>query len=360
MNSRKLLRHRSAAVFLACVAVSFTTVSFASAQTTPKTKVVKPDFSFYVGKQLTLITGGAAGAANDEAALIVAPLMASYLHASINVVDMPAGATVPAQEAIAASTPNGLTFGQGGPVGDIESQDVGQNDINFPLRTQEWIGSFSPPQYVIATTPNSGIKTISQFEKADGGGLKYLSLSGGGSLNEQVFDVVFKQHAQFVTGYINASAQLTGFLRGDGNASVINAPMSAPFIADGQMVGIALTQPYVKGETDYSVMSKLPVMSTYLAKHPPTSKANRTAIKLLNIYNAASDQDFFAPPKTPEGEVLALAAAFRSAVNQPGAQKALIGQGVPNGYDSPAKVAAQVDEMIKVGPQIAPYLGGSP
>lgn len=361
MRSKHRLHVRLGAVALSALALPFATGSLAGAtDTASKSKTVAPDFAYYVGKSVTFITGGAAGAANDEAALIVAPLMASYLHCTISIIDMPAGATVPAQEAIAASVPNGLTFGQGGPVGDIESQDVGQNDINFPLRTQAWIGSFSPPQYVIAVTPNSGFKNLAAVFKSTTGGINFLTLTGGGSLNEQVLDGVFKLHARFITGYINGSAELTGFLRGDGNASVINAPATAPYIADGQLRGLALTQPYVKGEADYAIMSKLPVLSTYLAAHPPKSKAGKNAIKLLNIYNAASNQDIFAPAGTPAPYIAALSAAFRSAVHQPGAQKALIFQGVPNGYNSGPATLKLIDEMIKDGPAIAPYLAGAP
>ena len=307
---------------------------------------------------MTLITGGAAGASNDLAALIVAPLMASYLHCKINVIDMPAGATVPAADAIAASAPDGLTFGQAGPLGYILSQDIGVNTINFPIRTQEWLGGFSPPLYLVATTPNSGVKTFIQYLRATGGGLKLLELSGGGQLNIEILNSVFHQHATIVKGYINGTSLQTGFLRGDGNGSVINAPMTAPFVATGQVTGLALTQPYVKGMVNYDQMSKLPIMSDYFVKHPVKGKSAKNALSLLNLYNSAGNQDFFAPAGTPPQLVAALAAAYRSAVHQNGAQAALIAAGVPNGYRTAAQITTVLNKMIKVGKQIAPYLGG--
>lgn len=345
---------------LAAGALALTGTTLASAQVTssPKTKVVKPDFAYYVGKSVTLITGGAAGASNDEAALIVAPLMAAYLHCQIHVVDMPAGATVPAADATAASIADGLTFGQAGPVGYILSQDIGVNTINFPLRTQNWLGGFSPPLYLVATTPNSGIKTFTQYLRADGGGLKLLELSGGGQLNVEILNSVFHQHATIVKGYINGTALQTGILRGDGNATVLNAPAIAPNVAAGQVTGLALTQPYVKGMANYNIMSKFPLVSTYLVQHPVKSKADKNAISLLNLYNSAGNQDFFAPTNTPPQYVAALSAAFRSAVHQAGAQTALINAGVPNGYKTAAQITKVLNEMIKVGPQMKPYLGG--
>jgi tripartite-type tricarboxylate transporter receptor subunit TctC len=356
LKLKQRFRYQIIAVGLATVALGLTGTTVAVAQTA-KSKAVKPDFSFYVGKTLTLITGGAAGASNDEAALIVAPLMASYLHCAINVIDMPAGATVPAADAIAASAPTGLTFGQMGPLGYVLNQDIGDNSINFPLRTQEWIGGFSAPLYVVAATPGSGVKTFTQYLRADGGGLKLLELSGGGQLNIQVFDSLFNQHAQIVTGYTNGTTLQTGFIRGDGNASILNAPEIAPFIASGQFVGLALTQPYVKGMPNYAVMSKFPLIPKYFVQHPPKTKADKNAIKLLNLYNSAGNQDFVAPAGTPANLVAALAAAYRSAVHQPGAQAAFINAGIPNGYKTGPQIATVLAQMIKVGPQIAPYLG---
>jgi tripartite-type tricarboxylate transporter receptor subunit TctC len=83
-------------------------------------------------------------------------------------------------------------------------------------------------------------------------------------------------------------------------------------------------------------------------------------VKLLNLYNSATNQVFFAPAGTPAGDVLALSDAFRSAVHQPGAQAALIANGVPNGYTTGANDLKLYEQMIKVGPQIAPYLGTAP
>jgi len=152
-----------------------------SASRPSATQPVKPDFSFYAGKTVTFYTGGSPGGANDELALIAAPLMASYLHCTINVVDIPAGATVPAQDTTAASTPNGLSFGQMGPIGNVENEVQNIPDVNFHMVQMEYIGGVSPAQYVIAATKASGIHTMTALIKSPTP-VKFLALSGGGQL----------------------------------------------------------------------------------------------------------------------------------------------------------------------------------
>lgn len=338
---------------LASGAVVATAASGAVAR--PSTKTVKPDFAFYVGKKVTFITGGSPGGANDELAVELAPLMSSYLHCTVIVEDVPAGATVPAQDDTAAAPADGLTFGQMGPIGNVENEIQNIPDINFHMLTAEYIGGVSAPEYVIATLPSSGIRTLAQLVK-DRTQTSFLALSGGGQLTESVLIKAYAMNSHLLTGYPNGSSLALGFLRGDGTASVINPSSISNSIQAGQVKPLAMISPYTKGAPAYSVLSKLPTLSEYIAANPPKSRAGRNALKVLLTFDESSNQVLFAPQGTPPARIAALSAAFHSALAQPGVQSALINAGVPNGYFSATQVREQIQRMVKEAPELLPFL----
>jgi tripartite-type tricarboxylate transporter receptor subunit TctC len=321
------------------------------------TKAVKPDFSFYVGKTLTFDTGGAPGGAYDEFALSIGPLMASYLHCTINVVDNPNGATAVAADAGAASTPNGLTFASGGLDGYLDDDVAGTTNVNFPLKTQEYIGGYGPPPYVITTSPSSGIRRLSTLLRTPGE--KWLELVGEGTSIDNTLIHAYKiPSPAVVTGYSNGAALQTGLLRGDGNVASQAIAQVFSNIEAGQFIPVAVTIPEKKGDTDYAQLAKLPVLSTYIASHEPKSRADRSALNALNTLNSAATNMLFAPVGTPEKYVAALTDAFHSAFLQKGEQAFLIQQGISNTYVTPAESLREINlsTSAKVVDAIKPFI----
>jgi hypothetical protein len=137
--------------------------TFASAATTSHKATVKPDFAYFAGKTITWEVGGAVGSAAWELASVAAPLMASYLHCTINISVTPVSIT--GQNIAGDSQPNGLTIGEVTPQGDI-TDDLSSNpipNVNFSLQTIGLLGAAPSPPSLFVAAPSSGFKTINDL-----------------------------------------------------------------------------------------------------------------------------------------------------------------------------------------------------
>jgi tripartite-type tricarboxylate transporter receptor subunit TctC len=123
------------------------TGGIASAQTGNSTRhaaTVKPDLAYFRGKTITFISPGAPGGSFDASARSIAQEMGTFLDATVNVVDVSQGVTVPGQDEAAGSQPNGLTLGELNVEADIESFVQNSPGINFALKKAAIVGGFPP------------------------------------------------------------------------------------------------------------------------------------------------------------------------------------------------------------------------
>src|SRR5665213_3433289 len=82
----------------------------ASAQPTRLSPLAR-GLSYYHGKTVTLVAPDSPGGGFDQWARLLQPALSAYLHASVNVANIPAGNTVAGQDTVAKAAPNGLTVG---------------------------------------------------------------------------------------------------------------------------------------------------------------------------------------------------------------------------------------------------------
>lgn len=330
--------------------------SFSSAHVDSNTSTVKPDFNFYKGKVLSFITGGGSGAGYDEFALILAPAMARYLHATINVTDITPGATIPGSDQGASSAPNGLTIAMGYFGEYIQNDIEGQPSVAYTIKDQELIGGAGPQPYVIAALKSSGLTRLGTALKTKN---VWVSLEGqGGMMITFLLDAYKSTHSTILSGYPNAPAALEGVLRGDGTLSVNAGSVFIPSIQTGQLTPIASSTPAAKGTEDYSRMRTVPTLSTWLAENPPKAKSALAAEKVMNALDGMAFDTLFEPKGTPEKYVAALSAAFQHVMHEKSVDAALLNDDIPDTYVSGKDITREINQATLSSGEAAlrPYL----
>jgi tripartite-type tricarboxylate transporter receptor subunit TctC len=339
-----------------------TSVAFASASSASvaakKAKKVQPDFSYFSGQTITLDSPGSPGGSYDGMARILAPALATFLHANVNVIDY--SNSIQGQDVAGNAAPNGLTIGELNMAGAVDAFATSQPYTNFAIKTATYLGGLLTQEDDVVVTPSSGIKSLSQLVD-DPAAVGVLDTpTSFTDLNLRVLTGVYGVKSSFITGYANNPAILTGFLRGDGVLTMMGNATVEGAIATGQAVPIAMTDPLQAGMLGYARLKydKPPTYAKLLATDPPKTKAGVAALKELVQITQSPVEVWFTPKGTPANIALALQRAIRSIMNQPGIQKALIGEGFYTNFFDSAQVTADTNRSLKNISTIVQYLNG--
>ena len=143
--------------------------------------------------------------------------MGSYLHATVNISDVPLGNTFPGQDQAAAAAPNGLTLGLMNILGDLENDVKGVAGVNYPIKKVGIIGGVPSSDAVWVSAPSASglssfksvITTKSRFNALD-------VTSGSVDAQIRVLLGAYGADVNVVTGFANAANQVAGFLAGEG------------------------------------------------------------------------------------------------------------------------------------------------
>lgn len=320
------------------------------------TKVVKPDFAFYAGKTVTLIVPAAIGGSFDDFARIVAPLMASYLHCTINIVDNSAGGNIVGQDLAAAAVPNGLTIGEMNPGSDVAASASHIPTVNFAIQDVPIIDGIPSNGGALVAQPNYAIKSFKELVRTKSTTPIVIQAGGTTTFELQVFLRAYNIRTRYITGYTSGAAVVTGFLRGDGPMAIQGYTVFSSLIAAGQARPLVVAAPIAKGVAGYSQMLNVPTFASYSATHPPTRASGKKAIKVaLSLVNIPSGI-LFAPVGTPTSLVAALAAAARSALSQKGAQASELLDGLKPGYYTPIKTETDIRDAVRHESLLSQYL----
>jgi hypothetical protein len=301
-----------------------------------------------------------AGATDDEQARLVAPLMASYLHATINITDNAAGNGTVAQDQFGASSPNGLTIATLVQDTDIYDSLTGTaGGINFPIQNAVSIGGTPAAALVFsacAVSPGSTFKTWADVASATAP-FDYLTTTGGGSEQRGQFLLGgYGFPAKMVTGYESATVVNDGCLRGDGKNSTIyqaEHDYTPQEFSSGKIVPLLTTGADSPSDPYYAALKNVPTLQSYVASNPPTTAIGKSAIAyLLALESNTSGLSpyFAAPPKTPQGRAVALQAALAHAYTDPTVQQKLVKAGVSTILLTAAQAAAVIQTELTQGP----------
>jgi tripartite-type tricarboxylate transporter receptor subunit TctC len=337
----------------ACAAITVMSVAGCASSLTPTgaggaAPGSQPDFSYFKGKTITYDVVQPPGGTFYVAAQILAPIVAKYLHATVNVVSVPAGNGVAGQDQVATSAPDGLTVGTLNLGVDLENQLTNTPSINFDLKKITVVAGLPINPDVFITAPNSPYKTWNDVIDSKTS-IKSLDYAGPVDEVQQVLFGAYQTPVQLIQGYTSSADEVAGFLRGDGPVALQSSTAVSSAIAAGKARPLLVTGPVFPGSQGYGQLKNLQTLASFYASDKPKTASGNAAIKeLIALFGAESpNQTIFAAPGTPASLTNALTAAFKYALGQPTTRSKELQQALTPGYYSPAVVTSLISGFEK-------------
>jgi len=315
--------------------------------------------SQYKGETIRWVIDSTPGTSLYDEASILAPHIGAYLHATVDIVPMPAGAGIPGQDYVADASPNGMTIGTLNSGTDLIDPLMGLPSISFKMQDEAIIGAEGASPVVFIACKGSPFTTFSQA-LADKKVFNAITFQGATNAGQEILFGGYGAQSHFVSGYASQADAAAGCLRGDGYTDY-NALASAGIasgISAGQLHPLLMGGPIPAGSADYSILSKVPTIAQFVAEHPPPAK-NKTAVDAISkLWNGDPNDIYFAPKGTPSSLVAALTAAFKAVMAMPSVQKQELTQGFSTTYispDSAYKLLAAAVQGLDAGKTLLTY-----
>lgn len=350
----------AAVLFAACGNSASQPSSKGTANETPLEK----GLAFYKGKTITFIAPDKPGGGFDQYTRTYAPYLESYLHATINVLNVPAGNTVTGQNQVASSTANGLTVGWLNAGSDVEDAVLGLPGLTFNPLNVALLGGTAPynDAIVALTSPACSSWTnraaLVHNSTAQNPVKELIQTTGTTTFVLVLANAVFGVHASTASGYASSSDLLQGFQRGDGCVVIDPVSTLGPLVAGGQARPLLLNVALQPTNTYAKYFASTPTIATAETQYATsiTTPLQTAGEKALNSA-ATSTRGFFAPAGTPSAQVVALTAAFKSASENKTLQSQLVKQGNPTGYQLPTAERSSYQGFLAAAKNIGADLG---
>jgi tripartite-type tricarboxylate transporter receptor subunit TctC len=308
-------------------------------------KKIKPDIAYFAGKTITFVNGSAPGAGGDTYARPLAPFIASYLHATVNIINQTGSGSISSQNFVANSVPNGLTIGEL-TVGSNFDGDVYDTAVpSFSMQALPLLGGAAPSSgSILVANPSSPVTTLKEFVKSAAAEPTLDITPGAADLDMRIFDAAYKVPVSYVTGYASDAALASGFYRGDAPFAVSGSNSLLPFVNSGQARTLLLFRDssWPQDVSGFAKERHVDNLEKYATENPPKGASAKAAIKALEDLLKVPTYAFFAPAGTPADIVLALSDAIRSAMAQPGVKNVYLASGNPTGFVSPDKLLSEI------------------
>lgn len=302
----------------------------------------------YAGKTIDLVSSGGPGSTHDLYARAVAPGIAAYLHATVDVVDMPGGGQLLAWNYVNAAVPNGLTVGTVDVEGVLANlwEKVPNNGVNPAKNT--WLGGYpgqgnanvlyattSPPPELTGVLKN--INTLID----DRSKVVIKQLGSVGDVAGPTFFKLYHIPSVDLSSYGNATEQFAGMQRGDGPVTVKSWGGDwATWVEAGKgkaLLSFSMNKTW-KGHPG------VPTLAALLAKHPP--KVGAPAL-IADSKAMDAGTGIFGPPKISAKDALWLTAAIKSSMHGAFYKKAATNAQIELGYIGPDVQKAAVKYGIQ-------------
>lgn len=285
--------------------------------------------SFFNGKTITLISPDAAGGSFDLWSRLLAPVMANYLHATVNVEDVAGGNTVVGQNQAAAANPDGLTLGWINSNQDLSFKITGKGTTAFTPEDQELLGGPGQNTVVWVTSPSSKLSTWQDVLSTDS--LSSLDVtSGTADLYERAMYCAYGIKPKIVTGYENAKAIEAGFLRGDAPIAEEEVSVFSDAITSNKATPVLYSVlPPASSLTPF--LKKAQSIAEVAEQNPPPNASGKAILAEVQKLAVVPNNILFAPKGTPASEVSVLGAAVHAALSDKNVQAQAIKEGLTPG-----------------------------
>jgi hypothetical protein len=311
--------------------------------------------AFYKGKTITFISPGTPGATYDIWARLAAPYFASILHATVNVVDIPAGATIAGQDAAEAAVPNGLTIGMMDPVTDATNSITHTPGTNFNAQYTRFIGAFGPATEVWITKPGS----ITSWAGAVNSPAKLTECVSVGYLAFLVVlaNYLFHIPSTVLNGYGSPTTVESGYVRGD--CDLVAQPLATvgPLIQAHQAVPLATAAKFPAGIGYRATVAGTPSIAQLAREFPPKTRTEKKVLTALLSIISVARYSVFVTSATPSSRVDALQYAMKKVMSNLGLTKTALNAGLPPGYETGTQLKKAYVALTALGAVIAPIVG---
>ena len=295
--------------------------------------------SFYKGKTITFIAPDKPGGSFDLWARLLSRYMGQYLKATVNVENVPPGNTIVGQNQLAAAKNDGLTIGWINAGEDVADKVKGTAGVNFDPAGLSFIGAPGFGQLVFVAQPSSPYKTFTSLTKATSPVTSLDVTKGSGDTYERVVLGAYGIKAKIITGYESSKDIGAGFLRNDGQIAEEELAVFQNAITSHRAVPLLVSSAVPPQNPTYQEMKSVPTLQQLSSQHPPASSQGKAAIKdLLALITTA--QTVVAPKGVPAGQLKALRAAMKWAMQQPALKNQALKESLnPTYYSGPAAQA---------------------
>lgn len=269
-------------------------------------------------------------------------------------VDVSASAT--AQDEVEAATPNGLTIGELNCVPDAVGVATKQPVVNFNPAKSNMIGAEGANADLYIASKSSPFPTFASLvnNTTAANPVQELALSSGYDTTVQLLvNAAFGIHAHIITGYINESAVVAGFNRGDGQLMFGPLTATGPLVLGNKATTVVLSKQAPAGSVYYPAVSSVPTLLTLEKQFPVTTAAEKTARSALNAFTPAGAQVLFVAHGVPSYIVQTLTAAMYWTVRTAKEKQAALLLNLTPGWQSPATMRATYNTMLKLAPKLS-------
>lgn len=314
--------------------------------------------AFYSGHTITFIAPSAVAGSYDEFARALQPYLASYLHATVNVIDISTGGDISGQDQTASAADTGLTIGALTSLSDASDAAADVPGLNFNPSRVAWIAGTGPGTDVLVQRPNGPFTTFAALKAATTPTRMITVTSSGTSTIYRMFMAAFGVPSSFITGYANVAALESGYVRGDANVTMSSLTALGSLVASKQAQVLAITNVPAVGTNFRAAIDSAPTFSQLERKFPAKTKSQKNQYAALNAALTLTGQAVFTQTRVSSDKVDALRAATQWAFQQPGFKTAMLAAAQNPKYVSPATAKASYASALKLSSYMAAAING--
>lgn len=324
-----------------------------------KNSPVKRGLRFYRGKTISFVSDGGPGGLFDIYARDIAPYLGTYLHATVNIVDVPGGASITGQNQAESANPDGLTIGELNSLADASNVLQHKPGINFNPGRVAYISSFGPGTLVLVASPSSPVKSIAQLKQSTTPVKVLTTQSGTGPALTRAIMGAMHFPVQWISGYQNDTAMITGFLRGDGPLTWLPLSLAGPLLSNGKAVALADTVFPPKGTMYRNLLQGIATTKDLMKKYPPRTHADKKSYVAVGLINQmAAVFPLFTGTSVAGYKIEALRTAMQWAYHQQSLQKTLLFQGQNDQYQNPVQAKQIYINALSDSKVLISYMAG--
>ena len=330
-------RRRAVSVALGIGALSLVAVPVGASATTAHKKLttLQQGLNFYKGKVITIISPDNTGGGFDLSARTIAPFLAQYLHAQVNVTNVPAATTIAGQDLFEASPPDGLTVGMVNSGVDLEAQVTGSPGVNFNPEKTQFLGGNNPSGGGFTCLASSGYTSFAQVVQSTTPVSEAVISTGTQTLQLDLINASFGIPTKIIGGYSSTALEIAGFERGDGNCgpySITTASFGS-FLAAGKATQLLKLAPVNPATAFYQYQNNAMTLAAAEKQFPAKTKAEtnaRAALTQVGVVGVGHEWNL--QPRVASYKVEAMRAAIKAALTNIQCEDKLLSLGQQNGY----------------------------